>query len=203
MISITHNLKEVAKRLKRIEKQIPFATRNAINATAFDAQREAKEAMPKFFDRPTPFTVKGVQVNKATKQNLKAEVVIPANREYLGRQIKGGVLEPKKGKDLIFPGPAQSLNKYGNIPKNRYKTLRSKSNVFVGQPKGQTNRGFGVYQRTGKGGSKGLKKWINFVPQAWYKPRFPFAQVVSKAINKYFDRNFTKAFQHATRTAKR
>ncbi len=217
MIKIESNIKDLQKRLKNLEKQKNFALRNALNATAFAAQKEAKKQLSKKLDRPTPFTVKGVQVERATKQNLQAVVKIPSNRNYMKYQIEGGIRRPKRWSvGITTPAPSQPLNQYGNVPNKRFSSLSKRRDVFVGTPKGHRGKRRGVYQRVeptnaprkkirGRGNTKkrhmALRKWLNLIHSAKYQQRFPFGKIVQTVVKEQFPKEFDKALKHAFKTS--
>ena len=64
----------VARKLKQLYKQLPFAAAKALTLTAKAAQDEILRAMPRFIDRPTPYTLNSTYVKPATKDRLEAEV---------------------------------------------------------------------------------------------------------------------------------
>ena len=74
-ISVKSDVKQLTKSLTRIQrKQIPFATSKALNNVAFDVRRSLQDGLETHLDRPTPYTKRGVQVEKSTKKKLIAEV---------------------------------------------------------------------------------------------------------------------------------
>ena len=74
-ISVQADLKRLQKNMSRVAKtQLPFSTKGALDATAFDAQRAVKQALQQALHNPTSYTIKGVQVQKSSKQSLIATV---------------------------------------------------------------------------------------------------------------------------------
>ena len=114
--------------------QLPYATKEALNATAEEIQKAEIEKMKEVFDRPTPFTLGSTFVKYATKANLKAEVGFrefagkgtPAWK-YLSPQVVGGDRNLKpfekamQAKGILppglyaVPGKGASLNTSGNM----------------------------------------------------------------------------------------
>jgi hypothetical protein len=124
------------------KEQIPFATAYALTQTAKLAQKAVEDAMPRYLDRPTPFTRRAVFTRPATKRRLLAEVQIKDGKataaggrdssgkpiKQLGHQVEGGV-RPYKQFELLLqsrglmprgwyaiPGKDIPLNQYGNVP---------------------------------------------------------------------------------------
>lgn len=132
---IRADIKEAEKYLVGLRKdQIPYATQYAINATLFEARKNVIEAMKRYLDKPTPYTLRGVEVIKANKQKLYGKLMLrdfaakgtPADR-YLIYQIEG---KPRKHKGfevkLIRDGYMDS-NQYA-IP-TRFAPLDAYGNV--------------------------------------------------------------------------
>lgn len=194
-ISIDHDLKKLTKKLNNIErKQIPFATAKALTDTAKDAQTASKKAMIKKLDRPTPFTLRGVAIQRATKTKLQSVVYIKdIQAKYLRWQISGGTREARN-KALLIPQGIR-LNKYGNMPKGRLSKLRTKDNIFSGKVDGVG----GVYQRYKK---KAPKLLVAYESRVKYGVKYPFYKIVKGSVRQQFKKNFSKALTQALRTAK-
>jgi hypothetical protein len=130
-------------------KQLPFATMQAINQTAFAVHQRWAEVMPRIFDRPTSLTLKAVKYDKATKQNLSATVKVrdeigkgtpPA--KYLLSQVQGGSRVTKGlERDLqrrgilaaggfVVPGQGAQLDAYGNLPRAQINAIKSQLGAF-------------------------------------------------------------------------
>ena len=158
-VSVKSDIKKLTNTLSTIQrKQIPFATSKALNATAFDARKSVQTALDLQLDKPTPYTKRGVQVEKSTKKNLVAQVGFRSRKfgkgqgsitqaEYMQRQIAGGTRLPK-GQAIPVPVPKNMKpNKFGNIPRGKIdRLLADKDKYFSGVPKGR-NSGAGIWQR--------------------------------------------------------
>ena len=149
--------------------------------------------MDKKLDRPTPFTKRDFFINKA-KKNLLVGVLLMKDivANYMHFQIEGGTRQT--GKRIPVPyQPNARLNKFGNIIGKKTGLIK-KSTQFMGTVGGTE----GVYERT----KDGLKLIIGFERSVNYTPRFPFYTIASKFSNSVFDKNFTKAFSRALKSAK-
>ena len=197
-LSVSSNIKDVKKRLSRIQKkQIPFATAKALTDTAKDVQRAETAQLSKKLDRPTRFTLNAVGVRFATKRNLHAEVFIkPLQAEYLRWQIEGGTRRVG-GAGTGVPTKNRKLNRYGNIAARRKGLVKGKKQ-FIDTIGGVT----GVWQRYGGKRNPKLKLVVAFEKEVKYEKRFPFYKIASKVADNRFNRNFTKAINHALATAK-
>jgi len=84
---------DILKRLDDLERRhVPFALAQALNATAFAAQREVRAQMPDRFTLRRPWTPRGVRVGKASKRDLTARVFTAD--WYMETQETGGTRPP-------------------------------------------------------------------------------------------------------------
>ncbi|MEQ5032648.1 hypothetical protein ABN085_14310 [Morganella morganii] len=148
------NLTDLSNQLRTLRKQIPFATAQAMTAVVRKIEDAQKVAMQRNLDNPTPFTVKSVKSRGARKNDLKAKVfVMNTAAAYLEPFETGGV-HKLNGSALLNPKDIK-LNKYGNLPRNKLSSLKSKENTFIGDISGVN----GVWQRKkAKKGKKGRKR---------------------------------------------
>lgn len=193
MISIKSDIKPIAKWLTAVQKkQIPFAASQAINSTLFDARPAMQKQMEQQLDRPTPFTIRGIRVEKATKRSMRGKIYItPVVWEYLQWQVKGGA---KRGGNVV-PLASKKLNKYGNIAGKRKGLLKGKAQRF-GKVKGKT----AVYQDKGRKGAKVSKLLIVIEPVVQYKKRYTFRKGVGIVVKQKFPGHFNRAMAMALRT---
>lgn len=132
--------------------QIPFATSQAINATARTVRTAVQAEMAARFDRPTPLTLKSLFVAPATKAKLQAAVYLKDREiggkntrsmaEILGHQFAGGTRLRKRmeeaftGAGLIrageylVPGPDAKLDPYGNLSRGQVQQIYAALRLF-------------------------------------------------------------------------
>lgn len=127
MITIDIDIKGLLAGLTDLEKrQLPFAMVTGLNITAEELKTAVQHEMKDSFNRPTPYTLRGVRVRRATKQSLEAEVSLQdaggRNRpsQYLKPEIKGGPrnlkgYELQMGGRFTVPGKDFPRDAYGNI----------------------------------------------------------------------------------------
>jgi hypothetical protein len=135
--------RETRKAFKKLtERQIPFATANALNILANDVRQDLVSEMQKVFDRPTPFTLKAFYVLKASPRRLTARVEIRDSApkgtpawKYLQPQMEGGPRRMKRlerrlsalsGGQFIVPGRGAKLDQYGNISRGQIQQVLSR-----------------------------------------------------------------------------
>lgn len=148
------NLTDLSNQLRTLRKQIPFAIAQAMTYVVRKIEGAQKVAMQRNLDNPTPFTVKSVRRKGARKTDLTAKVfVMNTAAAYLEPFETGGV-HKLNGSVLLNPKDIK-LNKYGNLPRNKLSSLKSKENTFIGDIGGIN----GVWQRKkAKKGKKGRKR---------------------------------------------
>jgi hypothetical protein len=134
---------ELRSALLGMERQIPYAIANALNATARWVKDEEQREIMRKFDRPTPFTLNSLQLTpaKAPKGPMIATVWFrdPPNLgtkdHYLLPQIEGGSRPVKNyemglGGRFTMPGKGLLLDKWGNIGRGNLTRILSQSGSF-------------------------------------------------------------------------
>ncbi|HBW4158811.1 TPA: hypothetical protein ME365_003328 [Klebsiella pneumoniae] len=128
-------LKDLSRQLKQLQKQIPFATAQAMTSVVRDIAAAQKVALGRKLESPTPFTVNSVGSAGARKNNLRAKVFVrDVAAEYLEPFEFGG--EHKLNSQALLNPKNIKLNKYGNMPRNKLSQLKAKPNAFVGEVNG-------------------------------------------------------------------
>jgi hypothetical protein len=190
MISIDFDLKPLRAMLIGAQQdQVPFAASKALNDTAFQVRAALQDQMTKDFDQVTAFTRAAVQVRKASKRNLVAEVFIEQKRlKYLGVEIKGGNRFPAN-KALIIPAQDRKNNR------NLRPKLLARKDAFEATINGLD----GIWQRRAGGHVKLLAM---YKPKASYKPRFKFYERGRAVARQRFGSNFNNALRFALATAR-
>jgi len=166
------SIRELPGQLQKLQKQIPFATAQALTSVAREIQAAQKTALSRKLENPTSFTVNAVGSAGARRDNLVAKVFV--------RDIAAGYLEPfesgghhKLNSQALLNPKNIKLNKHGNLTRNKMAQLKAKPDVFVGEVKGVN----GVWQRKkatkGKKGKKRRKRSANGTRQERIKQRPP------------------------------
>ncbi|GMW07889.1 MAG: hypothetical protein AMXMBFR8_26850 [Nevskiales bacterium] len=163
MFRVEIDTREWEQLLRRMARQLPYATSRALNATAKIAQEEERKEIGRVFDAPTPFTQKATFVTYATKERLHADVFLrdeavkgtpPA--KFLLAQIAGGPRAPKRhelalrsagilgSREFTAPGKDMRLNRYGNLSAGTYvkilSQLRASRDPTQNAPLGKVGR---------------------------------------------------------------
>ncbi len=146
-------VKELSAQIRSLQKQIPFATAQALTSVARKIQDAERVAMQRKLENPTPFTIKSVGSTGARRDNLQAKVFV--------RDIAASYLEPfefggqhKLNSQALLNPKNIKLNKYGNLTRSKMAQLKAKPDVFVGEIDGVN----GVWQRKKAKGRKGAKR---------------------------------------------
>ena len=150
-ISVKSDVEKALKGMSRLhKKQMPFAAALGLSMTAKKVAKVEQRMMVRELVRPTPFTIKGVRWQGASKNDFKTGrlhsrvYLMPTQAEYLRYQIEGGTRTPK-GRAIAVPTSNVKLNRYGNLAggQGRIKRLLAKKNVFQGTIGGVA----GIWQR--------------------------------------------------------
>lgn len=125
-------LKDLSRQLQQLQKQIPFATAQAMTAVVREIAAAQKVALGRKLESPTPFTVNAVRSSGARKNDLRAKVfVLDTAAGYL-EPFEFGGQHKLSGRALLNPKNIK-LNKFGNLPRTKMATLKAKPNVFIGE----------------------------------------------------------------------
>lgn len=146
MLEYTSTAKEGARWLSRGERQVPYATSLALNRTASAIQKALVEQMGQVFDRPTPYTLRSLRLQRATKQNLTASVAYKdfagkgtAASKYLRPQVDGGKRRQKRFENALgrigpsgyyVPAGGADQDAYGNMSRGQIVKLLSYLQAF-------------------------------------------------------------------------
>lgn len=210
-ISIKAELKPLHRAMIALgAKQVPFAMSLALNDLATGVVAIESKAIADTFDTPTPFTQNAIRTVRATKARAVATVAIKdIQAEYLEPYVAGGNRSLGKKRGMLAPRSI-GLNQYGNLPKSKLASLRSKPNVYIGPIKTKSGRVInGVWQRPTKakrpkGGKiagaqprQSLKLLIQFEDTTPVRKRLLF----EKLARTYIQRNAALAFDAALRRA--
>lgn len=195
------------KKVEMVKRQMPFIIASTLTAVAKDGQAAGVNEIKFSFDKPTPFTQRGVAITPARKTNLIAQVFVKDRQaEYLARQETGGVRSTTTG-ERIQPPVQIRTNVFGNIPRGAIKREIAKPRTFtVGRAESRRS-GLppGIYQRPAKRGRGGkrTRMLVAFHQRAAYTPRFGFKKAVSRAAQKNLKRRWEQSMARALATARK
>jgi len=221
--SVDTNADKVAKWVKDISKQIPYAMMLTMNNLAFKARANAKKDIEKIFASPTNYTKSAVQVKKASKGKLVTVIGIGSGIRtgkkgdpragYLAPHINGGMRSQKRiekslfrgiaassGAKMWMPAKGEKLNKFGNIPKARQLAIAKGA---VNKGKALHNRKFfvkgrAIYERYGRGLKK-VKPVVILFNNARYQKRLEFYKPVKDLYAKEFSKTFHTQWNYLIR----
>lgn len=174
-----------------VKKQIPFATMQALNATAREAERELEQDLPQQFTLRSGWLLKGIRTRTATKNRLQAEV---GSRDWFMKlQAKGGVKRAKKGRALALPVGVRP-DASAAVPRSRWPgRLKNKKGYALGQTAEGTG---GLFKVT----RKERKLWWVFVERIGVKRRWPLHQTVEEVVRRRWPANAAAALKKALKT---
>jgi hypothetical protein len=208
MLQMSVDTRAIERELNSLAtSQLPFAVALGINEVAGQIATAEKSALSGDFDRPTPFTQRGLFVSRATKRRLTGVVGFKRiQAEYLERQASGGTRKAKRRAVVVPVGI--KLNKYGNMPKNAIKRALARPDTFSGTVAGVS----GVWQRPKRGvrraggvgtkGKTGLKLLATYHSSVKYSPRLKFDTRAYKRAERDIGPAIARALTHAVNTAR-
>src|SRR5450830_169077 len=148
-INVSSNIQKMTRVLTAdIQRQVGFATAQALNAVAAMVRDAEQQNIRDTFKHPTPFTQNSVGVKKATKANPVAVIYMKdIAARYLSPYENGGLhVMPGSSKAILNPKDIK-LNQYGQLPKAALAKLKSRPDIFIGPVKTKAGIVNGVWQR--------------------------------------------------------
>lgn len=152
MINLSSNINEVLSFTDKFSKQYRFAVAVALTKTAVDVQKAIYADQRTSFKSPTPYTMKGLFIKGATKDNLQAETAVKdrlyskttrSPAEIIGHQYYGGVRKRKAiegyatragligPREYLVPSQYAKLDGYGNMRKGQVAQIMSQLRIGI------------------------------------------------------------------------
>lgn len=190
------DFQRLARNLKTLESQVPFALANAMTHAAFRTRELLiTDTWPRAVEvRNRAFLRRSLRIQKARKTALRVAIVDDLNRDILLIHAQGGTKRPLKRGLAIPPSGTVSRGPRG-VPKGE----RPKA-VIARTPKRAlrvTSRGIFV----GAGGRLHLR--YAFAPTATVKPDVPFLDDFEHYMRREIQPAFVKSIRKAMKTARR
>lgn len=114
-MGVKHDFDRVMKQMEGQQKQVRFAAAVALTQVAQEARTEEYAEMRRVFDRPNPFTLKSLFLDRATKDQLKATVWL--KDDYTGGMKPGHYLLPQiQGGSRVVKPFERALRRIGVLP---------------------------------------------------------------------------------------
>ena len=220
------NLPDVQRMLGELAStQLPYALSVTINKTLFRLLEESKQRIQTVFDRPTPGIVKSTRVERSSKQNLRAAILIaPWRTSVMGVHERGGQRDQTTFEKKLrlpenwFAVPTKNmpLNQYGNpVITKKQQIAKARAGLLTGTRRQflfimPSEIGFdvvagrlspGVYET--KSGSYELTKLYHFIKKVEYKPILKWEETMYDKAEKFLPEEAEKAVEIAIRTARR
>lgn len=209
--------------------QLPYATSVAINRTALKGQEKEREHMEDVFTvRNDRFLRRSVKIKPfSSKRSLAARVMIdsPGGRDIFEKFEEGGTKRPQ-GRSLTVPreklrtrtGRVRARERLRRLdlrlvtPQGRHAPVFSRKGTGIYKGRRRTfmiresgGRGL-VFRRTGPGAPgtfQGTELLWVLTPEGEIQPSLKFAKNIRGVVEDVFDKEFSKAFDQALRTAQR
>lgn len=125
MYTVRVDVSQALKLTQKVLKQLPFATRDAINATAKDFQKAEQNLVLREFDvKQRDFILNSIKVGPggfARANKLSVTMEINPDRNQLAKWEAGGVKQSIAGKAYVaIPSHDIKLTKRGLVPRSLY-----------------------------------------------------------------------------------
>lgn len=228
-IKVETNIGQVQAWLAGQQKQVQYATAVALTRTAAVLKRELPAELDRVFDRPTPFTKRGIFLKAARKDDLTAEVgFMDVQARYLRLQVEGGTRQPGP-RGIKLPGNVE-LNAFGNIPKGLTDKLKAAAKsgelgaavtrrlgvtrerrkgaapiqLFYGKPSGGrwNDAPVGIWRRVPGKPGKLIPVIVFEDTPARYKKRLDLHRFAAPIVQREFAQQFDRALRDALDTAR-
>ena len=194
-IHVKTNEKELKKKLGLFKrKYLPDATAEAINNVGAKVVNAQRAQLQKRLDRPTPFTVKSVDMPKkfrAKRNDLSALIFVKdIAAKYLTYVYEGGIEKAKKTSILapVTSAGGERLNKFGNI-------IGKKANK-ADAPKKLFFHNGALWKREGREGKKLLAVAKPFIK---HRKFLDFFKIAVGVVNNNYKKELDKQIKRAAR----
>lgn len=193
-LTISTNVDDAMGSVRAIDRQAKFAHMRALNDIGFQARRDLQGEMRRVFDRPTPYVLNSLHVERATKDKLEVAIepryfggkgIDPQN--VLRPEVFGGARKAKRYEVALrrigalgpgqyaVPGSACELDAYGNVKGSFIVRLLSYLQAF-GEQGYRANAKASTIKRLAKrtkspGGFKrigGVEYFVSHGPGTWF-----------------------------------
>ena len=204
-IKIETNLAELPVWInEHVIKQATFATSVALYNTAAEIRDTLKNSLPENFTIRNDWVGKGIRVRPGTSKGI-----MRTSRAISGMQVEVGTVDAfmamqelggtKKGKKNSVAIPLREPQSEIMDKKKWPKALLKKPGYFIN--KRQDGRIL-VFQRLGQKRYP-IKLKYSFARSVKIPPRWNMRERASQIVSAQYNKNFTRAFEHALATAKK
>jgi len=222
-MNITTNATDVAESLRIIGRQIAYAGRDALKATAKSIMLAESRKVKKVFDNPVRATQNAFRISKgATLKDLSTVVSVKdkigkgnAPAQWLKPQVLGGVRRNKRNEKALrsvigyrgqaLPAFDYPRDSFGNVPGKVYtraiKSLREKKKGEGAFFRGRGKHRNIIYEKTKKADGGKVRPFLILFPRAHYHRRFHFFKVARKQYGREMLRNFSRNIERNLRDA--
>lgn len=190
----------VAKALREIGTQAPYALALALNATANSAQRSIRMNLPGSFTLRKPEYIERTIFRKpgqdfATKNSPRAAVRIHDERDQLAKFEEGGDKRARDGRNVAIPlagvkRNARDIVTTGNRPK-----------ALMGKP-GVVKVGDTIFKTSGRGKAKRLTALYLLKPSVRIRPLLRFHATAARVIDGEWAQHAADAITKAITSAR-
>ena len=208
MIEVAFSEKEVARLFSdKIEKQIPFATSLAINATAQDARDELRERLNDSFTIRSRWLHKGIRYTKSNKKQPTIAAEIGSIDDFMAKQAEGGTKRAGSAGYVAIPSRVQrgpggkrktTPAKWpGALLKKDRRAKVQKLSLIPG-----SSGNILLFRRRGGKRNPKFQLLYTLAKQAKIPKLWPFEKTVDDVVSRRWSQHMKAALDKALRTAK-
>lgn len=208
LVTITTNVAEVSAQLDRLgREQIPFAMAYSLTLTAKQARDEVRGSLHSLFTIRRNWIERGIISVSASKRDWPMQSAAVATRDsFMVRQILGGDKKARSGHLGVPITPASERSEATPPSKWPGRIVKRRGNgVFVATIRTGRLAGTQAVMRRGLVGEARRHLEVLWVlrQKVEVKARLPMPQMVSKVVEKNWDKNFGYALGMALASSKR
>lgn len=191
------------------KRQIPFATKEALNATALDFQKAQRARLGTIFTlRRKAWAERSIKISPfATKSSPLVRIAVEAPGDKSRSDILGKFETDtsKVAKQGTLAVPVEARRTKAGLVQERDKPRRviDEGRAFIRKVGGRTFIFERLKSRTAKKLGRAIRLLYTLVRAVPIKPELEFVKTARKTVGDRWGFNFRKAFEKAMRTAKR
>ena len=210
-IKLKTNHREIRRQLDKTlsKKKFNKIMSEAMNHTGVRVVNAERSHLHDKLDKPRPQTIKSVVISQFAKPNNMAMTVRVKDwaSKYLHYIYSG---DQENARNKAYPSPTSidgmtKVGKYGNIVKlskkggllakiDKTKESQRKGSRFIGVPKGEGSKVYGIWERQGRKGRGGLDLLVAFTPFIRHRKFIDWFKLSQKVVQNNFYKEVNKQF---------
>lgn len=202
VLTTTNTAKAVAKALREVERELPFASALALTRQAQESRDVERARARKVFTLRSSYVERGITMRRAEKRDWpKLRAHVGSRDEFMAEQETGAVRRARK-KRFAIPTRLIRRTKRGKIPKSK------KPRAVLSKPSGYIKgRAIRISAKGRRGKARRLSVAYLLRSKVRIVPRWGFRKSVEATVRANYDghleRSLRKAFEKPARKLRR